>query len=205
MALSNRFRAGLSLGDYYPEIAKQTFTEAEARREYARLRKIANKRLAALARNYPNSQAARQYRGGFPAAGAESGRRIYARLYEVARYMNTKLGSVTGEREYRKRMIQSLREAGYTGINNKNFDDFTMFMEEVKTHSTYRSAKSEEIVELFEETVKKKANPRAVAAAFEAYLNNERDVEETKNKPGSIANIFATFAAQPQTKGKRRR
>lgn len=183
---TNRFKPGLSLGDYYPSAARQLFTEAEARKEYARLRKIANRRLEALERNYPKSQMARMFKGGFPAAGKDAGQRIYARLFDVARYMQSALGSVSGERAYRKKMISSLHEAGYTGINAKNFDDFTMFMEEVKQHMSERefAAKSEQIVELFEQAEEEDADPEEVAEAFEEYLSERKDIKKArKNKP----------------------
>lgn len=183
---TNRFKPGLSLGDYYPSAARQVFTEAEARKEYARLRKIANRRLEALERNYPKSQMARMFKGGFPAAGKDAGQRIYSRLFDVARYMQSALGSVSGERAYRKKMIASLHEAGYTRINAKNFDDFTMFMEEVKQHMSERefAAKSEQIVELFEQAEEEDADPEEVAEAFEEYLSERKDIKKArKNKP----------------------
>lgn len=183
---TNRFKPGLSLGDYYPSAARQVFTEAEARKEYARLRKIANRRLEALERNYPKSQMARMFKGGFPAAGKDAGQRIYSRLFDVARYMQSALGSVSGERAYRKKMIARLHEAGYTGINAKNFDDFTMFMEEVKQHMSERefAAKSEQIVELFEKADDVGADTDEVARSFQAYLDNEKVLKKArKSKP----------------------
>lgn len=183
---TNRFKPGLSLGDYYPSAARQVFTEAEARKEYARLRKIANRRLEALERNYPQSQMARMFKGGFPAAGKDAGQRIYSRLFDVARYMQSALGSVSGERAYRKKMIESLHEAGYTGVNAKNFDKFTMFVEEVKQHMTERewSEKSEQVVELFEKADDVDADTDEVARSFQAYLDNEKELTKArKNKP----------------------
>lgn len=183
---TNRFKPGLELRDYYPSAARQVFSEAEARKEYARLRKIANRRLDALTRNYPQSQMARMFKGGFPSAGADAGQRIYARLFEVARYLNAKLGSVTGERSYRKKMLASLHEAGYTGITAKNFDRFTMFVEEVKQHMSEREwgDKSEQVVELFEQAEEVGADTDAVARSFEAYLNKDKELKKArKAKP----------------------
>lgn len=199
---TNRFKPGLSLGDYYPSAARQVFTEAEARKEYARLRKIANRRLEALERNYPKSQMARMFKGGFPAAGKDAGQRIYSRLFDVARYMQSALGSVSGERAYRKKMIASLHEAGYTGINAKNFDDFTMFMEEVKQHMSERefAAKSEQIVELFEQAEEEDADPEEVAKAFDEYLSERKDIKKArKNKPQPSS---YEKAARKQTSGR---
>lgn len=184
---TNRFKPGLSLGDYYPSAARQVFTEAEARKEYARLRKIANRRLEALERNYPKSQMARMFKGGFPAAGKDAGQRIYSRLFDVARYMQSALGSVSGERAYRKKMIASLHEAGYTGINAKNFDDFTMFMEEVKQHMSERefASKSEQIVELFEKYEDAEADPRTIQRAFDRYMANEGKISTFEEALGA--------------------
>lgn len=184
--LSNRFKSGLSLQDYYPEAARNVFTPAEARREYNRLRRLANKRLEALQRRYPASSMAREYAAGFPALGSDGDRRLYQRLYRVARFMSSKLGSVTGMRQYRKRMIASLHEAGYDFINERNFDAFTDFMDEVKTHRSYSDYASEEIVELFGEAVEKNADPVSIAEAFEYWLDREEvEIPEEQKKPAS--------------------
>lgn len=185
--LSNRLKSGLSLQDYYPEAARNVFTPDEARREYNRLRRLANKRLEALQRRYPASSMAREYAAGFPALGSDGDRRLFQRLYRVARFMSSKLGSVTGMRQYRKRMIASLHEAGYDFINERNFDAFTDFMDEVKTHRSYSDYASEEIVELFGEAVEKNADPVSIAEAFEYWLDREEVEipEEEQKKPAA--------------------
>lgn len=180
------------LRDYYPDAARARLTPNEARKEYNRLRRIANKRLEALGRNFPESKIYREYAGRFPAAGKESERRIYNRLYEVSKFLLQKMGSVTGQRAYRKRAIASLREAGYDFINESNFDAFTDFMEEVKSHSESRGYDSEQIVELFERTEKENADPEEVAKHFSEYLDNE-DIALPKKK------------AEPRTKQKPKR
>lgn len=183
--LSNRLKSGLSLTDYYPEAARNVFTPDEARREYNRLRRLANKRLEALQRRYPASSMAREYAAGFQALGSDGDRRLFQRLYRVARFMSSKLGSVTGMRQYRKRMIASLHEAGYDFVNESNFDAFTDFMAEVKTHRSYSDYASEEIVELFGEAVEKNADPVSIAEAFEYWLDREEIPEEEQKKPAA--------------------
>jgi len=176
--LESKLRSGLTMQSYYPDAAKAVFTPSEALAEYNRLRKIANRRLEALQRRYPGSSLAREYKGGFPAAGKEDSRRIYQRLYQAARFTELKLGSVTGMREYRRRSIETLHERGYDFVNERNFDRFTDFMEEVKTHDTYSSFSSEEVVELFEEAEESGADPQEIAQRFEEYLNEEGERNE---------------------------
>ena len=181
--LSNRLKSGLALQDYYPEAARNVFSPAEARREYNRLRRLANKRLEELQRHYPASSMAREYAAGFPALGSDGDRRLYQRLYRVARFLSSKLGSVTGMRQYRKRMIASLHEAGYDFVNESNFNAFTDFMDEVKTHRSYSDYASEEIVELFGEAVEKNADPVSIAEAFEYWIDREEvEIPEEEQK-----------------------
>ena len=172
---SNRFGAGKKIYDYFPEVARSHMSKKEARAEYARLRKIANRRLEALQRNYPKSEIARRYRKGFTALprGEEKSSRIFKKLYEVARYLNTATGSVSGQRAARKQQLETLREHGYTFINKKNLDEFNEFWRTVKTHAAYSGAMSEEIVELFGKAKKTRTDPQTVAKAFEKYLDKD--------------------------------
>lgn len=181
MAASNRLKAGSVIYDYFPEVARANMSKAEARAEYARLRKIANRRLDALARNFPQSEIVRRYKGGFSALPRqEKGARVYKKLYEVARYLNTQLGSVSGQREARNKAIETLHEHGYTFITKKNFDEFGRFMKEVKTHALYRAYSSERYYDLFETAKKSKADPQKVARSFEKYITEDGPMQIKK-------------------------
>lgn len=169
------YREGLTYRDYWPDAARAIFTEKEARKEYTRMRRIANKRIMSLMRNYPDSKLARQYQAGFPSVRGVPAGRVYGRLYEVSKFLGLKLSSVSGMREYRKKAIASMREAGYDFINEKNFDRFTDYMDEVRSHSSEREVQyqSESIVELFGRAEKEKADTSKIAESFEDYLENE--------------------------------
>lgn len=178
---SNRFKPGMEIYDYFPEVARANMSKREARAEYARLRKIANRRLEALMRYFPESKTAKRYRKGFAALPREEKTgRIYKKLYEVARYLNEQQGSVSGQRSYRKKSIESLHASGYGFINQRNFDQFAAFMDEVKTHSLYRSLDSEQAVILFGKAVKKKMDPQKVAKAFEKYQSEKSPLKDVK-------------------------
>lgn len=199
--LKSALRPGLTYRDYWPDAARSVFTPREARKEYNRLRKIANRRLAALQRWYPESRVAMQFRA-FPSVKAgESDRRIYNRLYEVSKYLGLKLGSVTGMRSYRKKAIASLQEAGYDFVNEKNFDRFTQFMDEVRTHGEQRDIayQSEQIVELFGRAEEEKADTLTVARNFQTYLDNEdRPLPKRKDTEGMTAEAIRK-RQQPRT------
>lgn len=180
---SNRLKQGLEIYDYFPEVARANMSKKEARAEYARLRKIANRRLEALERYYPKSEIAKRYRKGFQALPREEkSSRIYKKLYEVARYLNLKQGSVSGARESRRQAIETLHEHGYTFVNRKNFDEFAEFMRAVKTHASYRSYDSEEVVELFAKARKSRMNPQKVAKAFDKYMAKDGPLKDVKVK-----------------------
>lgn len=173
--IKNALREGLTYRDYWPEAARNVFTPIEARKEYNRMRRIANKRLQALGRNYPDSKLVQQYAAGFPSVKGEGDRRIYARLYEVSKFLGLKMASVSGMREYRKKSIATLHESGYDFVNEKNFDRFTDFMDEIRSHTDEREFEyqSEAIVELFERAEKEKADTDQIAESFQDYLDNE--------------------------------
>lgn len=178
---TNRFKQGLTIYDYFPDVARAHMSKKEARAEYARLRKIANRRLEALKRNYPESEIAKRYRRGFKALDRyEKSTRIYKRLYEVARYLANQLGSVTGQREARKKQLETLHERGYTFVNKRNLDAFNEFWRAVRTHATARAYDSEQIVELFAKAQKSKTDPQKVAKAFELYMQEDSPLANVK-------------------------
>ena len=179
---TNRFQEGKKIFDYFPEIARSKMTKREARAEYARLRKIANRRLEALMRHYPKSEVAKRYRKGFaPLGRAERSSRIYKKLYEVARYLNTATGSVSGQRTARKKQLETLREHGYTFVNKKNLDEFNEFWRTVRAHGgSAVDGQSETIAELFAKAKKAKLDPQTVAKAFEKYLAEDSPLDKVK-------------------------
>lgn len=178
---SNRFGEGRAIYDYFPEVARSHMSKKEARAEYARLRKIANRRLEALTRNYPKSEVARRYRKGFkPLERFEKSTRIFKKLYEVARYLNMATGSVSGMRAVRKKQLETLHRHGYTFVNKRNLDEFNEFWREVRTHSAYSEAMSEQVVEQFGKAKKAKIDPQTVARNFEKYLEKDSPLANVK-------------------------
>lgn len=153
----------------------QYFTPKEARAEYARLRAIAEKRLARLAASeYRTSDMYQRYRQGFkPLPRGASEADIYKSLFDVARFVGAKTSSVSGQKAARKRSVQTLQEHGYSFINERNIDQFGEFWREVKKHAEYKGYDSEEIVELFHLGKEKRVDPVTLAKDFDFWLGNE--------------------------------
>ena len=97
----------------------QTFfsTEREARREYSRLRAVAQKRLARLEKRAEDeediiSREARrivdQYQ--FKKLSDIQGQDVYTQLERIAKFINSPFSSASTLREYKRRQLQSLRE-----------------------------------------------------------------------------------------------
>lgn len=179
---TNRLQEGKFIYDYFPEVARANMSKREARAEYARLRKIANRRLEALMRHYPKSEVAKRYRKGFaPLSRTARSSRIYKQLYEVARYLNTASGSVSGQRTARKKQLETLREHGYTFVNKKNLDEFNEFWRTVRAHAgTSVDGQSETVAELFAKAKKAKLDPQTVAKAFEKYMSEDSPLDKVK-------------------------
>ena len=158
-----------------PSLSASSFSLKEARAEYSRLRKIASKRLARLeASEFADAEIVKQHLGLFrPLPKELSARDVRKALYEVAKFLNAKASTVSGQRETRRLFVETMQDRGYDFVTKENAADFGRFMDRVKKH--YGSKKGyypEGTIELYQEIVKRKADPQQVAEAFEFYLED---------------------------------
>ena len=123
--------SNLRLGDwwdYTPYMLNQQ-SEATLRAEYARLRKIANKRAAALARSeFSDTKGARQVIGKFKTPASKlSKRELVYELRELATVTTSQLTSVRGLQRQRRETLATLKLHGYN-IKAKDLEKFGEFM-----------------------------------------------------------------------------
>lgn len=166
--------------NYYPEALESgTLSIAEMRKEYSRLRKIANSRLEALGRSeFANTQAYLGNVGAYPPlATFSSESELRFKLYDLSKFVTAKGGSVTGQREIMKQAIETFHEMGVDFVNKKNFKRFTDFMEASRTAKLDKVLSSSRVVELFGVLSRKKIDPNKV---LEDFHNWEADNLETK-------------------------
>ena len=161
---------------YEVTVSAQVFTLREARREYARLRKEANRKIKALGRSeFSNLRSYKNYREGFAALpkNAREGD-VRKALYEVARFTSLKTSSVSGAREARRKFVETMQSEGYGFINERNAAEFGEFMKEVKTHQDYRGRDSDHLANLYKTAKEKRIDPLSLAENYEKWYDNEK-------------------------------
>lgn len=185
MARSHRYNKGGplkggSISLYRLDVQAEAFTPREARAEYARLRREANRRLEVLGRsefaNLPAVTNRPQGFGALPRTASEQ--QVRKQLYDVARYLNLRTSSLQGAKRSRREFVESMQEAGYDWINERNAADFGRFMGAVQKHKAARGYDSDQIAELFHTAVEKRIDTKTLAADFEFWLEHEQELSE---------------------------
>ena len=160
--------------DYYPYRLEQ-MDERALRKEYTRLRKIANKRLNRLqASEYKESDLAKEYAGGFALlADVED---LPRELTKLARFVASERSSATGLKRIDKQTVETLQEHGYTFVNSKNVRQFGAFMEEMRQAGLSKLYSSEFLANWWSEQGRSKLdNVKELKREFEKYVNQNLD------------------------------
>ena len=160
--------------DYYPYRLEQ-IDERALRKEYTRLRKIANKRLARLqASEYKESDLAKEYAGGFSLlADVED---LPRELTQLARFVASERSSVTGLKRIDKQTISTLHQHGYTFVNAKNVGQFGAFMEEMRQAGYSKLYSSEFLANWWSEKGRsKRDNAEKLKVEFDKYVTQNMD------------------------------
>lgn len=174
--------------NYYIEALRSgSLTEKEMRSEYSRLRKIANERLAALGRSrFNKSQTYIKNVGKYVTLDKiKNERQLIYKLSDLAKFVTSKRGSVTGQYEIRRKTLETLHERGITFVNARNLDDFGDFMEEARTKLYSRIYGSERIKDMFGVAEKKGIKPQELFKDFAYWMQNREKLEampKIKNK-----------------------
>lgn len=166
----------------------KVWTDQLIRKEYSRLRDIAQKRLERLGRNEPGSYAYRVNVGQYAPARGQTTEELRTQLPLLAKFIAAKTGSVTGIREQRRKAVETLKASGYTFINSGNIKQFGEFMEAYRAkRGAARSYGSFQAVEVFEFTQEHGIDPEKVKQQFAAWLAHERELSRyvrKRNKAG---------------------
>ena len=173
---------GMELWMYDLDVAPTFLNLKEARAEYVRLAKAANKRIQRIRESEYSASAAaqRQMFGSVKALKTE--RQVYAALQQVARFTSQKTSSISGIRKVEKKQLQTMREMGYTFLNKGNIADFGRFWQEVRKHSAEKNlkGKSDRIVELYRIARAKRIDPLELAKDFEYWIDHLEELSTLK-------------------------
>ena len=159
---------------YYPYRLEQ-LDERALRKEYSRLREIANKRLARLqASEYKETDLAKEYAGGFAILAEVED--LPRELTKLARFVASERASVTGLKRIDKQTISTLHQHGYTFVNTKNVRQFGAFMEEMRQAGLSKLYSSEFMATWWSEQGKSKlGNVDELKREFEKYVTQNMD------------------------------
>lgn len=176
------------------------WTDAAVRREYSRLRDIAQKRLERLSRNEPLSYAYRANRGQYAPARGQSTEALRQQLPQLAKFIAARTGSVSGIRAQRKKAVESLQAKGYKFVTKGNLAAFGEFMEDFRAkRGAARSYGTFDALELWEFAQANDIDVENVKRNFANWLKERRELERyvrQRNKAGeetTADDILAEF------------
>lgn len=135
----------------YTPIGAKTLSESELRKEYSRLRSIANKRLKRFeGTEWTDTQQYIQNAGKYKKLSElKSDTELRHLLSDVARFITADTGSVSGLVKQRDRMIKTMNDRGMDFVNKQNYRDFVEFMEYTRTALVGRWYDSDEREAIF--------------------------------------------------------
>lgn len=189
-------------------------TESEIHAEYTRLRDIMNKRLSRLKKYYPESAYVAKWEEGIPKLAdykrmknqADARADLAYNLRMLAKDVNRKLTTVTGQKTFEKQSIGTLHEHGYDFVTRENFRDFYEYMNEMRAIAGSMAYDSEQVAEFFGDMTKfaekKEISVSAVREDFEKWLNEKRDSAKTvktaekyaTTDAGELRKLFKQYA-----------
>lgn len=165
---------------YRNDLSRAVFTEAEARKEYRRLARLANARIETLERRGMGDAAVlKKFPREFKSAAGRSEGDVRKKLEEVAHFVGLKTTSYRGARAAQRKQLEALKaqdeENGtnvYGFLNMNNIGAFGRFMEAAKKHAaSKKSFDSERVVEDFAEAWEDgEINPDWTQEAFDEYM-----------------------------------
>lgn len=127
------FKPGLDPASYNP-VGLRAYSTEQLKAEYARIRPEAKARVDLLGRSKTarKSQAYRSNIGQYPTPRqiGDDRQALIHKITQAAQFISAKSSTPQGQRDTRRKQIQSLhRNAGYDWVNESNFDEFTEFMD----------------------------------------------------------------------------
>lgn len=170
--------------EYNPYGLKQRHEEAEVRKEYTRLRSIAQKRLqrfkgteweqSAIYQRYSKRFKTLKQLGADKKAGIK-GSDVQFALSEVVSFLEQQASSVSGQKERRRKALITLSEHGYDFVNEKNFHAFGEYMEYVREVTNGTRLASEQAAEMYDTAQQMNISADELKKQFEAWYTQEQD------------------------------
>ena len=157
--------------------------EAKVRKEYTRLRDIAQKRLKRLEKaGLTDTEVYKRNVKHYPVlSNIKSKNELSARLSDLARFVASERSTVSGFKAIRKKALKTLHEHGYTFVNEGNYKDFGEFMAEYRAQKLDMIYDSGEAADTFGVLEKHHIKVDQIRDQFENWLENRKTLEDMRS------------------------
>lgn len=170
--------------------------EADARKEYRRLRRIAQKRLARFKGTqyeeteiYKNRAIKHPFK---PSSELKDVRSLQAALSDVRGFLDSERSTISGLKRIDKKAVSTLQANGYIFVNMGNINAFGEFMEAARIKAGRRLLASDRVAELYDAAERKKIPPEQLLKDFEYWRKNVEELNSSRisRKEGATASDY---------------
>ena len=160
-----------------------SFTYAEAKKEYSRLRNIANKRLQRLAEaGYADTDIYRANIGKYPAVRSfDKPRDLYNHLSQLAWFITARGSTVSGQREVEEKILSTLQEH-YGTPADMDLKKFGSFMEFMRAKYAGKAYDSERAAKVYRESLKKGISLDQLKRHQKVFYDNSTRLTQMKSR-----------------------
>lgn len=200
-----RVRLGFNPWDYNPQ-GLTRYTEKELRKEYTRLRAVAQKRLNRLMSSEFHDTQTVAYNAGryIPLAGVQSEGELRHLLTDLASFLLSEASTVTGQRNILRRHVETWQEKGFHWVNEKNIRGFLDFLEYVKSVEGYVYDVST-VAEAYEELEMEeyqRPNQEQMKGAYDYYVEK---TDPRNYNPRAVQRRNAAKSRDSESESRKRR
>ncbi len=152
--------------EWYTVDAAKLMDTKTLRKEYTKLRDIAQKRLKRLEHDYDWTRTYQEHRDGFQKLSEIDPRDLPKAFSEIAKFVSAKGSSVQGQRDIQRKTASTLNDAiGQSGaVNSRNYRRVVSILNEARKQKIVYG--SDKIVQLADATLSLDSN------SFDDVLNN---------------------------------
>lgn len=168
---------------------------SDIRKEYTRLRDIAQKRLKRMeGTKWARTETFQRNQGFYPTLkemktgeGDRVSSDLAYKLSALARFVESETSTISGNVRIMNKNLATLHEHDYDFVNKENYIEFGKFMEEYRQQKQDRIYDSGDAAETYAQTERMGMDPAKVAADFEFWLDNYRELENMEPSTGKSA------------------
>lgn len=184
---------------HYEAFKYGNVSASDLRKEYTRLRAVANKRLARMeGTKYEKTQTYLKNKGKYTTIAqiekeaikqAKNMPKEVQQLYinshiakktaDLYKMLTSRTGSISGMQQVERETVETLREHGFTFINRNNLQQFGEYMDFLRVLHRGRNFDSERAVDLFGTATKKGIDPQEIARDYEYWKQHEEELSKT--------------------------